>query len=77
MSARFATFREFYPYYLSEHRNATCRKLHFAFEKNRPATFKYPGYSFVGDWVMYWQLLTGKISFEERDSRAGQGTDSA
>ncbi|MGZ5032821.1 MAG: Mpo1-like protein [Usitatibacter sp.] len=115
MSGRFKSFREFYPFYLSEHRNATCRKLHFAgstlvlglvalalgtqalwllwlapvagygfawvghfaFEKNRPATFKYPGYSLLGDWVMYWQLLTGKISFEERDTRAGEGADSA
>ena len=103
MDARFATFREFYPFYLSEHRNVTCRKLHFAgtslvvllviaaivagnawilllvpiagygfawlghfvFEKNRPATFKHPGYSLMGDWVMYWQLLTGKIRFQE------------
>jgi hypothetical protein len=29
VSARFASFTEFYPFYLSEHRNATCRKLHF------------------------------------------------
>jgi hypothetical protein len=28
--ARFASFRDFYPYYLSEHRNPTCRRLHFA-----------------------------------------------
>lgn len=28
--SRFASFRDFYPYYLSEHRNATCRRLHFA-----------------------------------------------
>jgi len=100
---RFATFREFYPFYLSEHRNPTCRKLHFAgstlvlvllaagiatgnpwyfaavpfagygfawvghfgFEKNRPATFKYPAWSLAGDWVMYWQLLTGKLAFAE------------
>jgi hypothetical protein len=25
----FATFREFYPYYLREHANLTCRRLHF------------------------------------------------
>ena len=25
---------------------------HFFFEKNRPATFKYPWYSFIGDWQM-------------------------
>ena len=109
--SRYASFREFYPFYLSEHRNPTCRKLHFAgtslvigivvlaivtanpwwllampvagygfawvghfaFEKNRPATFTYPAWSFMGDWVMYWQLLTGKIPFEERDAGARQG----
>jgi hypothetical protein len=111
----FATFHEFYPYYLSEHRNATCRKLHFAgstlvlaivglaiatanpwwllavplagygfawvghfaFEKNRPATFTYPLWSFMGDWVMYWQLATRRIPFEERDPGARQGADPA
>ena len=36
---------------------------HFFFEKNRPATFKYPLYSLMGDWVMFWQILTGKIAF--------------
>ena len=115
MSQRFATFRDFYPFYLSEHRNATCRKLHFAgsslvlgivllaivtrnawwllaaplagygfawighfaFEKNRPATFRHPLYSLIGDWVMYAQLLTGKIPFEERDAGARQGADRA
>jgi hypothetical protein len=34
---------------------------HFFFEHNRPATFKYPGYSFVGDWRMWWDVLTRKI----------------
>ncbi len=34
---------------------------HFFFEKNKPATFDYPLYSFAGDWVMLWQCLTGKI----------------
>ena len=27
--ARFSSFREFYPYYLGEHANRTCRRLHF------------------------------------------------
>jgi len=36
---------------------------HFFFEKNRPATFKYPVYSFIGDWVMWKDILTGRISF--------------
>jgi hypothetical protein len=30
MERRFATFAEFYPFYLSEHANRTCRRLHFA-----------------------------------------------
>ncbi|MBC8119024.1 MAG: DUF962 domain-containing protein [Burkholderiaceae bacterium] len=96
---RFTTFREFYPFYLSEHRNVSCRRLHFigsslvivlvvvaiatrnpwwllgallcgygfawighfVFEKNKPASFKQPLYSFLGDWVMYWQIWRGQI----------------
>lgn len=98
---QFNNLSEFYPYYLSEHQNLTCRRLHFvgsslvlgclaallltgqwfwlptafvcgygfawvghfAFEKNKPATFKYPLYSFVSDWIMYKDILTGKIPF--------------
>ena len=98
---RFASFREFYPFYLNEHRGRNCRRLHFlgsslalaclamllstgsawwllagllcgygcawvghfVFEKNRPATFKHPLYSFAGDWVMYAQIWRGKIPF--------------
>jgi hypothetical protein len=36
---------------------------HFAFEKNRPASFGQPLYSLRADWVMYWQMLTGKLSW--------------
>ena len=36
---------------------------HFFFEHNRPATFKYPGFSFVGDWRLWWEILTRKIPF--------------
>ncbi|HJR55180.1 MAG TPA: DUF962 domain-containing protein [Rhizomicrobium sp.] len=36
---------------------------HVFFEKNRPATFRYPLYSLMGDWKMFWQILTGKIAF--------------
>jgi hypothetical protein len=99
--ARFSSFRDFYPYYLGEHANRTCRRLHFVgslgviallalavasgngwyllgalfcgygfawighffFEKNRPATFRHPFYSFVGDWVMFKDMLTRKIPF--------------
>jgi hypothetical protein len=34
---------------------------HFFFEKNKPATFSHPLYSFMGDWVMYKDILTGKV----------------
>lgn len=99
--AGYSSFREFYPFYLGEHRDRTCRRLHFVgtsaalgcivaaivrdnawwflgallcgyafawvghffFEKNRPATFKHPFYSFLGDWVMYKDILIGKIKF--------------
>ena len=33
---------------------------HFFFEKNKPATFKYPFYSFIGDWKMFREILQGK-----------------
>jgi hypothetical protein len=36
---------------------------HYVYEKNRPAAFKHPLYSLLGDWVMYGQMLRGKISF--------------
>ncbi|EFP64520.1 Predicted membrane protein [Ralstonia pickettii] len=100
-SHSFGSFAEFYPYYLSEHQDRTCRRLHFAgstvalvclillvltgnlwwllgaavsgyafawvghfgFEKNRPATFRHPFYSLMGDWVMYRDIWTGKIPF--------------
>ena len=28
-AARFGSFAEFYPFYLGEHRNTVCRRLHF------------------------------------------------
>ena len=36
---------------------------HYFFEHNRPATFTHPFYSFLGDWVMWKEILTGKIKF--------------
>jgi len=95
----FSSFREFYPFYLSEHANRISRRLHFIgswgvlalvataiargnawwllaalfcgygfawighffFEKNRPATFRHPFYSFAGDWVMFADILRGRV----------------
>lgn len=34
---------------------------HFAFEHNKPATFKYPFYSLAADWVMLKDFLTGQL----------------
>ncbi|WP_422460561.1 Mpo1-like protein [Endozoicomonas sp. ALB115] len=34
---------------------------HFFFEHNKPATFKYPVYSFLGDWVMLKDFLLGRF----------------
>ena len=34
---------------------------HFVFEKNRPATFKFPFYSLTGDFMMYFDILRGKV----------------
>ncbi len=90
------TYREFWPFYLSQHRNPTCRGLHlfgtalaitlvtsafitqewtlaliapvsgylfawvghFFFEKNRPATFTYPFWSFRADFQMLGQTIS-------------------
>ena len=43
---------------------------HFIVEKNRPATFKYPFWSFISDYKMMWYMLTGRMNAEvERVSR--------
>ncbi|AWN75834.1 DUF962 domain-containing protein [Legionella anisa] len=34
---------------------------HWVYEKNKPATFRYPLYSLMGDFVMLWQILRGKL----------------
>ncbi len=36
---------------------------HFFFEKNRPATFKYPLYSLAGDFRLWFELLTRQKYF--------------
>jgi hypothetical protein len=95
---RYATFRDFYPFYLTEHVNPVSRRLHvlgtglalalaatavvtrrprlllgpplagyafawvghFAFEKNRPATFRYPLFSLLGDLRLFFETVTGR-----------------
>ena len=36
---------------------------HYVFEKNRPATFKHPWYSLAGDFVMFKDILIGRIEW--------------
>jgi len=45
-----ASFAEFYPFYLSEHSNRTCRRLHFVG-------------SSLALVCLAMMVLTGKISF--------------
>ena len=99
---KYQTFEEFWPFYLSQHSNRTCRNLHlfgstlailwwigclisfkftliwvalviaygfawighFVFEKNKPATFTYPTWSFQGDLKMLGLFYSGKLTTE-------------
>ena len=92
-------FEEYYPYYLSLHKNKTCRLLHFLgqlatisytiwvlwnwywylipfipfiiypfawtghylFEKNEPAAFKDPVKAKLSDWMMFIDIIRGKV----------------
>ena len=36
---------------------------HFFFEKNKPATFQYPLFSLLSDFILFFELLTGKQKF--------------
>jgi hypothetical protein len=36
---------------------------HFFFEKNKPATFRHPLYSLIGDFVMFSDILRGRLPF--------------
>jgi len=35
---------------------------HFVFEKNKPATFRYPLYSLAADFVMFWHMITRRLT---------------
>jgi hypothetical protein len=96
----YKSIKDFYPFYLSQHKNNLNRLLHvigtslgvivifinlifgkfsniifgplfgygfawvghFFFEKNKPATFKYPLFSFLCDYIMIYDILSGQIS---------------
>lgn len=36
---------------------------HAFFEKNRPATFQYPLFSLASDFIMFWDILRGRVAF--------------
>tara|TARA_Y100000816_G_C25960569_1_gene501280 strand:- start:547 stop:852 length:306 start_codon:yes stop_codon:yes gene_type:complete len=95
---KYKTLRDFYPYYLEEHKNKTTKLLHFIgtgfsiiflaqffmtlnpinilfailsgygfawishffVEHNKPATWTYPVFSLMSDYIMFWEILRGK-----------------
>jgi hypothetical protein len=42
---------------------------HFFFEKNKPATFKYPGMSLASDFIMFWHILTGQLGKKMEEAK--------
>jgi hypothetical protein len=105
MSERIKTFKEFYGFYLDEHKKLGTRIFHFlgilfvfivigfviytgkerflwyipifgygfawlshAFiERNKPATFKYPLWSLLSDFKLFFELLTGRQKFKTQE----------
>ena len=37
---------------------------HFFVEKNKPASFQYPFWSFISDYVMLFYMISGKMNSE-------------
>ncbi|GAA4879711.1 DUF962 domain-containing protein [Ferrimonas pelagia] len=108
MAQRFHSYHDFYRYYLLEHQDPRCRRLHylgsllvlglvldmslrgdwqhwwwlplagygcawlghFLFERNRPATLRYPFYSFVSDWIMLKDWLTNQLDHKLTQAKA-------
>ena len=46
---------------------------HFLIEKNKPATFQYPLWSFLGDYKMLSLMLAGKLEAEVQKVAAQSG----
>lgn len=36
---------------------------HYLYERNQPASLRHPIYAFIANWLMYWEMLTGQVSF--------------
>jgi hypothetical protein len=34
---------------------------HYFFEHNKPATFRHPAYSLMGDWRLWWDILNRRL----------------